>query len=247
MDRQKISSLAHADHPIAAPLYDSSVDRLLSRALPRGDERVLDLGCGEAAWLVRAASGRPGVRGDGVDVSESALARGWSWVEEAGLTGRVDLHLADAAGFQAPQPYDLVMCVGATHAFGGLLPTLEAAGKKLAEGGSVLVGDGFWEREPGAETLEVGFSADEFADLATTVDRVTEAGWVPTYAYVSTLAEWDDYEWSWTGTLARWALDHPEDPDAKEAAEAAVQHRNEWLRGYRGTLGFVTMVLRRAN
>ncbi|WP_415951842.1 SAM-dependent methyltransferase [Streptomyces sp. KLOTTS4A1] len=245
MDREQISTIAHSDHPIAAPLYDSSVERLLDRALPRGDERILDLGCGEAAWLVRAAGGRPGVRGDGVDIGEAGLARGRASVEAAGLGDRLGLHLADANEYRADRPYDLVLCVGATHAFGGLLPTLEAAGRHLAEGGSALVGDGFWEREPGRETLDVGFATDEFADLATTVDRVTAAGWTPTYAHVSTPGEWDDYEWSWTGSLARWALDHPDDPGAKDAAEAAARHREQWLRGYRGTLGFVTLVLRR--
>ncbi len=245
MDRQKLSSLAHRDHPFAAPLFDSSINRLLDRALPRGDERVLDLGCGEAAWLVRAVKDRPGVRADGVDLSEPALARGREHIEAAGVGDRVSLHLQDASAYTAPHPYDLALCIGSTHVFGGLLPTLDALAPYLAEGGSVLVGDGFWEREPDERTLAVGFGKDEYADLATTVDRVTEAGWTLTYAHASTLEEFDDYEWSWTGTLSRWALDHPDDPDAKDALEAAALHRDEWLKGYRGTLGFVTMLLRR--
>ncbi|SDJ78799.1 SAM-dependent methyltransferase [Streptomyces indicus] len=245
MDRQQISSIAHRDHPIAAPLHDASVARLLARALPRGDERVLDLGCGEAAWLVRAAEGRPGVRADGVDLSEPALARGRQHLETAGLGGRVTLHQRDAAGYAAPDPYDVVLCVGSTHAFGGLLPTLDACARHLRRGGRVVVGEGFWEREPDARTLEVGFEKDEFADLAGTVDQVTEAGWTPVYAHVSTRAEWDDYEWSWTGSLSAWALDHAGEREAGQALEAADRHRDQWLKGYRGTLGFVTLVLRR--
>ena len=60
MDRRQLSHLAHRDHPVAAPLDDASVGRLLTLALPRGDERVLDLGCGEAAWLLRALTDRSG-------------------------------------------------------------------------------------------------------------------------------------------------------------------------------------------
>ncbi len=237
--------LAHADHPIAAPLHDASVERLLTRALRRGDERVLDLGCAEGAWLIRAATERPGVRGDGVDLSAPALKRGRARVEAAGLAGRVRLHQADAATYSDPQPYDLVMCVGSTHALGGLLPALDAAARHLAPGGTLMIGDGFWEREPGEEILAAGFTPDEYTDLPTTIDRIEAKGWVTAYAHTSTRAEWDDYEWSWTGTLARWALEHPEDPDSGEALRTARRHRDEWLRGYRDTLGFVTLLLQR--
>jgi SAM-dependent methyltransferase len=245
MDRQEISSLAHRDHPVAAPLDDTSVDRLLDRALPRGDERLLDLGCGEAAWLVRALTPRTGTRGEGVDVSPVALARAREAAVAARLDGRLTLHESDAALFTSPHAFDLVSVVGATHAFGGLLPALAAARRHLAEGGLVLVGEGFWECEPSPAALAgLGASADEFDDLATTVDRVTADGWTPVHAHVSTPGEWDDYEWSWTGSLSRWALDNPDHPGSARALEAAAEHREGWLRGYRGTLGFVTLLLR---
>ncbi|MDG4864935.1 class I SAM-dependent methyltransferase, partial [Streptomyces sp. T-3] len=235
---------AHSDHPIAAPLSDQRVDQLLAHALPRGDERVLDLGCGEAEWLIWAVANREGVRADGVDLSEPALARGREHIAQAGLSGRIALHHQDAAEFNGDAPYDLVVCVGSTHAFGGLLPTLEAARKHLAPGGAVLVGDGFWERPPTKETLQVGFAEDEYVDLAATVDLVERDGWIPLHGHVSTQEEWDDYEWSWTGSLTRWALDNPQHPESEEVLATAKQHRAQWLSGYRGTLGFVTLLLR---
>ncbi|TDD83730.1 SAM-dependent methyltransferase [Actinomadura rubrisoli] len=241
MNREQISAAAHARHPIAAPLDDASVRSLLDRAAPRGG-RLLDLGCNTATWLIRALTDRPGLRGDGVDLDGGAIARGRAAVAAAGLSDRVDLHIQDAGAFTSPEPFDLVMSVGAAHAFGGLLPTLAAARGHLAPGGAVLVGDGFWEREPGRATLDAGFAADEYTDLATTVARVAADGWTPVHAHVSTRHEWDDYEWSWTGSLAQWGIDHPEDRDA--ALKAADEHRDAWLGGYRGTLGFVTFVLR---
>jgi hypothetical protein len=66
------------------------------------------------------------------------------------------------------------------------------------------------------------------------------------HGHVSSLSEWDHYEWCWTGALAQWALDHPDSPDADRALGVADEHREQWLSGYRGTLGFVTLVLRRA-
>ncbi|MDZ5447847.1 hypothetical protein U2F26_34990, partial [Micromonospora sp. 4G57] len=85
----------------------------------------------------------------------------------------------------------------------------------------------------------------EFTDLAGLVDAAEQAGWTPVYAHVSDAAEWDDYEWSWIGSLTEWALDNPGHPDAAEALTVAREHRDQWLRGYRNVLGFVTLVLRR--
>lgn len=240
MDRRRISALAHAQHPIAAPLADTSVATLLERALPARGGRVLDLGCGEGAWLRRALAARPRLHAEGVDVDAAAVEQARAAAEAAGLGDRIVLHAEDAREFSADGPFDTVLCVGATHAFGGLLPALDAARAHLAPGGSVLVGEGFWEREPDRGTLDQGFAADEFADLATTVDRVTAHGWTPVHGHTSTLDEWDDYEWSWTGSLSRWALENGDE----EALRAATAHRDAWLRGYRGTLGFVTLVLR---
>ncbi|MER7772684.1 class I SAM-dependent methyltransferase [Kitasatospora sp. NPDC096140] len=247
MDRQQISRLAHAHHPIAAPLADESVARLLDRATAgREDGRALDLGCGEGAWLIRALAARPGWRAVGVDLDPGALTRARETATTLGVVRRIGLHHLDAREFTAKEPFDLMLCVGSTHAFGGLLPTLAAARELLAPGGRLLVGDGFWQREPSRAALDgLGATRDEFADLATTTDRVLADGWTPVFGHVSTEREWEDYEFAWTGALAEWALDHPDHPDAAAAREAADRHRTEWLHGYRGTLGFVTYLLRR--
>ncbi|MES4902037.1 MULTISPECIES: class I SAM-dependent methyltransferase [unclassified Streptomyces] len=242
MNRELISRLAHADHPIAAPLCDDAVRRLLEAGLPRGDERILDLGCGGGEWLLRALAVCPGVRAEGVDVSEAALADARAAAESLGASDRLALHRQDAGGFSSPHPFDLVLSVGAAHAFGGLLPTLAAARRHLAPGGRVLVGDGFWEREPSPEAVEM---LGEFDDLATTVDRIAADGWTPVQGHVSTRGELDAYEWAWTGSLASWALDHPDDPGSAQALETAADHRSGWLRHYRDSFGFVTLVLRR--
>ncbi|GAA5215531.1 hypothetical protein GCM10023323_64930 [Streptomyces thinghirensis] len=157
------------------------------------------------------------------------------------MRDRLVLHRQEAARFTAPHRFDLVLCVGATHAFGGLLATLAAARRHLAPGGRVLVGDGFWEGEPSAEAIEM---LGDLTDLPTTLEQVVADGWTPVGGHVSTRGELDDYEWCWTGSLASWALDHPTDPDSARALEAATTHRDGWLRVYRDALGFLCLVLR---
>ncbi|MFE3742882.1 SAM-dependent methyltransferase [Streptomyces sp. NPDC059134] len=242
MDRDKISRLSRAGHPVNSPLDDESVRRLLRRTVDRGGERVLDLGCGEAAWLLRTLAEHPGVTAEGVDTSAPSLARARKEAAGLGVGQRLVLHHADAAEFTSPHLFDAVLSVGATHAFGGLLPTLDAARRHLAPDGRVLVGDAYWEREPGAEAREL---LGEYEDLATTMDRVAAHGWTPVFGHLSTRQELDDFEWYWTGSLAAWALDHPEDPDSAEILDIAATHRSQWLRGYRESFGFLTLVLRR--
>ncbi|MGR8010849.1 SAM-dependent methyltransferase [Streptomyces hypolithicus] len=241
MSRSLMSQLAHARHPIAAPLDDESVRRLLERAVVRGDERLLDLGCGRAEWLVRALAAQPQVTAVGVDVSADALGEARERAEARGVGGRLTLHESDAGTYPSEGDFDVVFSVGAAHAFGGLLATLAAARPHLAPGGRVLVGDAYWEAEPGDEARRM---LGEYDDLATTMDRVTADGWTPVFGHLSTRRELDDYEWHWTGDLAEWALDHPDDPLSGEALAVAAQHRSEWLRGYRSCFGFLTLVLR---
>ena len=241
MNREQISGLAHADHPIAAPLDDDSVRRLLERGVPRGDARVLDLGCGGGEWLLRALATHPQLWAEGVDISESSLAHASKTARTRGLHQRLILHHADAADFAASQSFDLVISVGATHAFGGLLASLAAARTHLAPGGRVLIGDGYWAHDPSNDAVEM---LGNLADLPTTMDHVIADEWTPIYGHISTRQELDDYEWAWTGSLASWALDHPDHPDSSQALAAATTHRSQWLRLYRDAFGFVSLILR---
>ncbi|MEW2444271.1 hypothetical protein [Micromonospora marina] len=123
---------------------------------------------------------------------------------------------------------------------------MELAGRHVDPDGILMAGEGFWQVPPTPAALAaLGAKPDDHADLAGLVDAAEQAGWTPVYGHVSDVAEWDDYEWSWTGSLTEWALDNPGHPDATDALAAAREHRDQWLRGYRGVLGFVTLVLRR--
>ncbi|MGZ9928726.1 SAM-dependent methyltransferase [Streptomyces sp. NC-S4] len=244
MSREQISAIAHAGHPIKSPLADDSVARLLEHGLPRGDERVLDLGCGTAEWLLRALETHPHLHAEGVDVSEVALDRARRAATARGVDERLVLHRQAAGDFVSARPFDLVISVGAAHAFGGLLPTLAAARGHLAPGGRVLIGESFWDRTPSPEAVEM---FGELADLATTVDSVVADGWTPVHAHASTRGELDAYEWACWGSLAAWALDHPDDPAAAQALETATAARSEWLHGYRDSFGFLCLVLRRTS
>jgi hypothetical protein len=77
------------------------------------------------------------------------------------------------------------------------------------------------------------------------VTLAIRAGYTPLYVAQSNQDEWDDYEWCWCGTLERYVIEHPDLPaaDAEQVVSTARAHRDAYLTGYRGTLGFVAMQL----
>ena len=245
MDRQTLSALAHAEHPIAAPLDDRTVTDVLDRAIRRPDAHLLDLGCGEGAWLLRAAQEHDGITAVGVDISDAGFDATLADAARLGVADRLELVHQDVTTYRSRREADVVLSIGAAYAFGELLPALAAARGHLAEDGVVVLGDCFWEREPSPQLrAELEDGPQSYADLTTTVARVVADGWTPVHGHVSTLEEWDEYEWSWTGSLAAWALDHPDHPDRDQVLATSAAHRDSWLGGYRGVLGFVTLVLR---
>ena len=245
MNRHRLSAIAHGEHPVAAPLSDQTVDALVARVAARRPQTVLDIGCGSGQWLVRLLEQLPHARGLGVDLSSDAVDAAREFAAARGVADRVDLRCQDATAIGDGR-YDALLCVGSAHALGGLPATLSRMHQWGATGAAALVGDGFWQRPPDQATLD-GLDArpDEFPSYAGLVALVEAGGWAPVHVHVSDLQEWDDYEWSWVSTLSRWARQHPDDPDAGDAATFAQQHRDQWLDGYRETLGFAVLLAER--
>lgn len=243
VDRALASAVAHRRHPIAAPVSDENLRRLVERLDLPPDGRLLDLGCGFGEWLFAALEAVPGVTGTGVDTSVPALAEARRRAAERGLADRVGFEHADAARWTG-DGFHAVLCIGATHAFGGLGPTLDAVRSHLRPGGRVLLGEGYWEGTPTQTALDaLGAEPGELPGIAGLVAEATARGFEPGYGHLSTTAEWDHYEWSWTGSLTEWALTEAPDGDREEALALAREHRRQWLEGYRGQLGFATIVL----
>lgn len=241
MDRALASAIAHRWHPVAAPVSDANLRRLLQHL--GSADRVLDLGCGFGEWLLAALEAAPQAIGTGVDTSAPALDEARARAGARGLADRVAWQQAEAAGWQG-QDFDAVLCIGATHAFGGLAGALTAVREHLRPGGRVLLGEGFWDGEPSTQAMSaLGAQPGELPSLPGLIEAARAEGFEPGFGHVSSAEEWDDYEWSWTGSLTEWALTEADETDRRSALAMAATHREEWLAGYRGQLGFVTVVL----
>lgn len=225
--------------PFNAPLREERIAGLLGRLELRDGGRVIDVGCGRGAMLAMLAE-QVAVEGLGIDPDEAeiAIAR----TRDPG-PGRLTWQCARVADVTLPTDLDAVLCVGATHAFG---PPAEALGNALAalrgvlrDGGRLLVGEGYWRREPSAAYLEAtGFKAGDLRSHAENAAAGEAAGLRLLHAEKSSREEWDRFE---SAFLRDAEERHAASPD-DAAAAARLAHWRSWNEAYRAwgreTLGF---------
>ena len=124
---------------------------LLDKLKLRGDERILDLGCGRGAVLMLAAKRLTTGRAVGIDVwrtfdqsGNSAEATRRNAVAE-GVADRVELHTADMTALPfADNSFDLVVSSLAVHNIpgrAGKAKAIEEAVRVLRPGGRLLIAD----------------------------------------------------------------------------------------------------------
>ena len=117
----------------------------------RGDERVLDLGCGRGAVLIAAARRMPRGRAVGVDLWRSvdqsgntaeATARN---ADAEGVADRVELHSGDMTALAFPDgSFDVVLSSLAIHNIGsgqGRQKAIDEAAWVLRPGGRLVIAD----------------------------------------------------------------------------------------------------------
>jgi cyclopropane fatty-acyl-phospholipid synthase-like methyltransferase len=227
-----ITALAHERLTFNAPLGESRAQDLLRRvALPRG-ENGLDLGCGWGELLLRLVASAAEATGDGVDTDRDAIRRGRAAATDRGLADRVRFHDADATTWSPQTPPSVVIAIGASHAWGGPHLALQSIRQTVVANGRVLFGDGFWRSGPTEELHRV---FGDLPDLAGLAEIAADTGFRTLHVAESTADEWDSFESDW-----RAGLELSGDAEARQLAAA---RREEYLRGYRGVLGFGWLVL----
>jgi cyclopropane fatty-acyl-phospholipid synthase-like methyltransferase len=222
--------LAHAGPTFNAPLSDERASALVA-ALPISPGRhVLDLGCGAGELMLRILAAHPATTGTGVDAAREALDRGVLTAAQRGLYGRVEFVEADPTTFL--DLADVVVCVAASHAWGGVDDALHRVRDCVAPGGRALYGQCFWETTP---TTAAGHVIGDLPQLGDVRAAAAAASFRIERDEVSTRAEWDAYERSWRAGLEASGL--------PEAIASAAERRLEYEDGYRRAIGFSWLVL----
>jgi arsenite methyltransferase len=134
----------------------------------RGDERLIDLGCGRGAVLLMAARLLPNGKATGVDVwraneqSGNALSVTQRNAELEGVAGRVELHTADARHLPFPDDsFDLAVSSLAIHNIRdpqGRDQAISEAARVLKPGGRLVIVDLLEARRYGEVLRELGWT-----------------------------------------------------------------------------------------
>ncbi|GAB7036297.1 class I SAM-dependent methyltransferase [Catenuloplanes niger JCM 9533] len=225
------------------PLSQTHADLLLQRLDTPAGARVVDLGCGWGELLLQAvgADDTGSTTGTGVDTDDAALARGRTLAADRSLDQRVTFLKREASAWR--EPADRLLCVGASHAWGGTAEALTSLADLVRPGGRLLLGDGFWERPPTTEATEI--FGPGVMPLTELVEHARALGWRVLHMSVADQREWDDFESTWLAGRQAWLLRHPEDPRAAELRDELDVRLREYVGVYRGVLGFAYFVLGR--
>lgn len=238
MNRTRFSLIAHRDHTFANPLGEEKIDRLLGLLELPPEGQVLDIGCGNAELLIRLIE-RYNVTGTGVDPNAEALDEGRRRAQDRIPVERLRLHALPAADFQPDRSFDAALCIGASHAYGDYSQTLAALKTLVRPGDRILIGEGYWKRDPDPEYLALlGAEPDELTTHADNVSRAVAAGLTPLYSVTSSDDDWDHYEGLYCRAVERFVAAHPEDPESPEFAAYIRRWYAGYLRWGRDTLGF---------
>jgi len=231
-----IGSRAELQNPTSAEKI-----RLLGEVLELTPEsHLLDIGGGRggpASILVREF---------GCRVTLVELAPEFAEVAR-GRDERIEVVECDAKDFAIePGAYDAAMCLGATFAFDGLVPTAQALAQAVPRRGPIAVGEAYWRVWPLPEEAhdpsELALGAEDLVPLPETVERF-ESGDVELISLIaSSQDDWDRYESVHWATLDEWLAVNPDHPQAPEFRERGRQQRDRHLRWRRELMGWAIFV-----
>jgi len=229
-------------NPVPAAVFDDWV-----AALPLTPaSRALDVGCGRAELLLRIVE-RYDCRAVGVDVLAPALAEARREAARRLRAGLLELRNQrfDPECFDR-ESFDLVACVGSSHAIAGQEQALRTLAAFVRPGGTLLIGEGHWRCEPARECL--AFLESDAGELRTHEGYLAlarDGGLQVLRTHRATEAEWSAYEDTYAFNIGSFVDANPRDPDAGAMRDRIQAWREAYLRWGRHTLGFGLYQLRR--
>jgi trans-aconitate methyltransferase len=229
---EDLTAARYSELEFNSPLSSARARELVAGLQPLANAAIVDLGCGWAEFLLRILVAEPDARGIGVDRDAGLIARARSNAQARGVSDRLHLECADVTEWSGAA--DIAVVVGATHAWGGTRATLHAVRSVLRPGGRVLIGEGIWEQPPTPSALAaLDAQPDDFTDLAGLVALCRDSGYEVLGVATANQDEWDAFEAGFVAGREK----------AGENRAEIDKHRDGYLNGYRGILGFAYLTL----
>jgi SAM-dependent methyltransferase len=247
VDLPRSFAVRERDHRIHDPFTAGKLATLGAAIRLRSGMSLLDLACGSGEMLCTWSRDH-GITGTGVDISTVFLDAARRRAAELGVPDRVSFVHGDAAGHVAATPVDVAACVGATWIGGGVAGTLDLLERSLRPGGTVLVGEPFWRRDPPDREAVEGSGAsarDDFQDLPGLVETFGRLGWDLVEMVLADEDSWDRYVAAQWFTVRAWLDENPDDELAPAFRAEMDTAALRYVRYQRRYLGWGVFALKR--
>jgi ubiquinone/menaquinone biosynthesis C-methylase UbiE len=241
MDRNRYSAIAHQSHTFYNPVNSSKIDKVIELLDLKDNDKVIDIGAGKGEILFRIIE-RYRAKCIAIEKYVGFTEQLQVNAEKRGVLNNIEIITKDAKAAMKTinEPFEAAICIGSTHALGGLHETLDTLRKCVKKGGYVLIGEGYWKQQPCKEYLEALGGAEE-SELLTHFENVKAGenlGLIPLWSYTANEDEWDEYEWLYSMSIENYCCEHPEDPDRDAMLQKIRTWRSTYLKWGRDTLGF---------
>lgn len=221
------TAVAHRDLTILNPLSPEALDRVVETLSLTHESRAIDYGCGKGDLLRRIVA-KFGCHADGIDLSSQFLDD----ARQALPSG--NFSVGDAKAF-VRTGYDVAACIGSSHAFGATADALTALARTVMPHGTVLLGEGYWRKEPDPEYLAAfGGRRDELLPLDMTIALAWTRKLALRETYIATESDFLRYETAHAKAIAA------------HGDEAMKARSRKWQGAFerwgRSTMGFALFV-----
>jgi cyclopropane fatty-acyl-phospholipid synthase-like methyltransferase len=234
MDSESYWAIAEADLEIQNPVTDRKLRLLDDYCDIRDGQKVLDIGCGKA-WVMRGWADRFAIEGTGLELNrhfrDYAAGR-------PPARGRIAYVPGPAAEFDGPSDgYDIVMCLGAAFALGGLVEAIDRMVTLARPGGRIVLGEMTLKHRPASAQGEILPH-----DALDTIAIVERHGAEVSATISASDADFERYVSHHRHSTLTWARLHPKHPDHAEVltrSRADWNYYLQWIRPYLGWTIFV--------
>lgn len=248
MSRDLYTFVGHKSLTFMNPMSESAFTQVIDLLDLQPSSTIADFGSGFCECALRIIE-RYRAHADCVELSPLIASAARERAARRVPPELIRIHEGDAGAFKAtipPATFDLTICTGSSHALGGYQQMLQTLSRLTKQGGRILVGEGYWKKEPDKAYLnEFGMTRDEMPFYEELFVPATALNLICDFSTTSSEQDFDTYEWSHSRAIESHVQLHPNEPTT---AQLLARSRS-WRRGYvqwgRDTLGFALTLFRK--